>query len=168
MLGATASAQIDAPPERVFELVTDVTRMGEWSPITYKCEWLDDAAGPSIGAKFKGYNKMPPARWWTECEVTAYEPGRLFEFRTVDVSAPFSVGVKAPREMTRWRFEFAPEDGGTRVTESYSVVFVPPLLSVPEKIARAIGAGRSVDKRRAKTNRGMEETLRRLKDAAER
>jgi uncharacterized protein YndB with AHSA1/START domain len=165
---AEASLHIDAPPERVWRLVTDVGRMGEWSPVTYKCEWLDGATHADVGARFKGYNRMAPARWWTVCEVTALEPGKLFEFRTVEVSAPFSFGVGQPREMTRWRYEFEPEDIGTRVTERYDVAFVPPLLAVPEKIARAIpGGGRLVDNRRAKTDRGMEETLRRLKHAAE-
>jgi len=165
---AEAATHIDAPPERVWRMVTDITRMGEWSPVTYKCEWLDGATEPSVGARFKGWNKMAPARWWTVCEITAFEPGKLFEFRTVEVSKPFSLGVGQPREMTRWRYEFEPEDIGTRVTERYEVAFVPPLLAMPERMARTIGAGRLVDNRRAKTNRGMEETLRRLKDAAER
>jgi hypothetical protein len=83
------------------------------------------------------------------------------------VSKPFSYGVQQPREMTRWRYEFEPEDIGTRVTERYDVAYTPPLLAVPERLARTIGAGRLVDNRRAKTDRGMHETLRRLKDAAE-
>jgi uncharacterized protein YndB with AHSA1/START domain len=164
---AEATLQIDAPPERVWRLVTDVTRMGEWSPVTYKCEWLEGATEAKVGARFKGWNKMAPAKWWTVCEVTTLEPGKLFEFRTMEVSAPFSIGVGQPREMTRWRYELEPEDIGTRVTERYEATFVPPLLEIPERIARAVGAGRLVDNRRAKTDRGMEETLRRLKQAAE-
>src|SRR5947209_6948062 len=100
--------------------------MGQWSPVTYKCEWLDGVTEPKAGARFKGYNKMAPARWWTVCEVTEAEPGKVFEFRTVDVSKPFSLGVNAPREMTRWRHALEPDGIGTRVTESYEVVFVPP------------------------------------------
>ena len=158
---------IDAPPDRVWRMLTDISRMGQWSPITYKCEWLDGATQARVGARFKGWNRQPPARWWTICEVTAVEPGKIFEFRTVEVSKPFSFGVGQPREMTRWRFEFEPEDIGTRVNERYDVSFVPPLLGIPERIARTIGARRLVDNRRAKTNEGMDETLRRLKDAAE-
>jgi uncharacterized protein YndB with AHSA1/START domain len=164
---AEASIHIDAPPERVWRMVTDVTRMGEWSPITYRCEWVDGGSQPAVGAKFKGYNRMSPARWWTVCEVTALEPGKLFEFRTVDVSMPFSLGVDLPTEMTRWRYEFEPDGIGARVTERYDVTLVPPVLRLPEVVARKLGAGRFVDRRRAKTTRGMEETLRRLKDKAE-
>jgi uncharacterized protein YndB with AHSA1/START domain len=160
-----ASVHIDAPPDRVWRLVTDVTRMGEWSPITYRCEWVDGATEAAVGARFKGYNKMPPARWWTLCEITELEPAKLFEFRTID--GTFNFGSRG-REMTRWRYTFEPDGIGTRVTESYDVSFIPALLRIPEQIARKIpGGARAVDKRRAQTNRGMDETLQKLKARAE-
>jgi uncharacterized protein YndB with AHSA1/START domain len=166
---AEVSTHVAAPPDRVWGLVTDITRMGDWSPVTYRCEWVEGATEAKVGARFKGYNRMPPARWWTLCEITALEPGKLFEFRTIDVSKPFSIGVKRPTEMTLWRYTFEPEDAGTRVSESYEVIHVPPLLRIPERVARRIpGGARAVDKRRARTTQGMEETLRRLKEAAER
>lgn len=162
---AETSIHIDAPPDRVWRLISDVTRMGQWSPITYRCEWLDEATGPAVGARFKGYNKMSPAKWWTVCEVTEAEPGKVFEFRTID--GTFNWGSRG-REMTRWRYEFEPDGIGTRVTESYDVSFIPAALRIPEMIARKIPGGAAmVDKRRAETNRGMDETLRRLKTAAE-
>lgn len=158
---------IDAPPERVWRMVADVTRMGEWSPITYRCEWLDGADGPRDGGRFKGYNKLSPARWWTICEITESVPGKVFEFRTVDVSFPFSIGV-GDREMTRWRYTFEPDGIGTNITESYAVAFTPPLLRVPEQILRKIpGGARLMDRRRAQTEGGIRETLKRLKAAAE-
>lgn len=164
---AEASTFIDASPDRVWRMIADVTRMGEWSPITYRCEWLDGATGPAVGARFKGYNKMAPARWWTICEITECVPGKVFEFRTVEVSMPFALGV-GKREMTRWRYAFDPDGIGTKVTESYGVSHVPPLLSALERIGRAVpGGAKSVDKRRARTDQGMHETLERLKAAAE-
>ncbi len=163
---AEASLFIDAPPDRVWRLVSDVTRMGEWSPVTYKCEWLNGSSGPAVGARFKGYNKMPPAKWWTICEVTESEAAKVFEFRTIRVSFPISIGV-GEREMTRWRYTFEPEGIGTKVTERYEAKFVPPVLGIPEKIARRLGAGGAVDKRREQTYKGMDETLKRLKAAAE-
>jgi uncharacterized protein YndB with AHSA1/START domain len=165
---AEASLHIDAPPDRVWRLISDVSRMGEWSPITYRCEWLDGATAPSVGAKFKGYNRMRPAKWWTVCEVTASEPGKVFEFRTIDVSFPFSVGGARNREMTRWRYEFEPDGIGTKVTESYEIVYTPLLLSIPTRIASVIpGGSRAVGQRRSKTDVGMVQTLERLKAAAE-
>jgi uncharacterized protein YndB with AHSA1/START domain len=162
---AEATTFIDAPPERVWRLISDVTRMGQWSPVTYRCEWVEGSTGPAVGARFKGYNKMAPFRWWTLCEITACEPGRVFEFRTIDGN--FAIGIRG-KEMTRWRYAFDPEGIGTRVTETYSVALVPPILRYPEAVMRKIpGGGRLVDRRRKQTYAGMDETLRRLKEAAE-
>jgi uncharacterized protein YndB with AHSA1/START domain len=163
---AETSLFIDAPPERVWRMVSDVTRMGEWSPITYKCEWVDGASGPAAGARFKGYNKLPPARWWTLCEVTESDPGKVFEFRTMRVSFPISIGV-GEREMTRWRYSFEPEGIGTKVTERYVASYVPPLLSGLERAGRRLGLNRTVDNRIKLTTDGMDETLQRLKAKAE-
>jgi hypothetical protein len=147
-------------------MLSDVTRMGEWCPITYRCEWLDGATGPAPGARFKGYNSLRPAKWWTVCEVTESVPGKVFEFRTVEASFPFSIGAK-DKEMTRWRYSFEPDGIGTRVTETYEVAFTPPLIAIPEKIVRAIGGGKVADKRRAQTEDGIRKTLERLKAKAE-
>lgn len=165
-MDAEAQAHIDAPPDRVWRLVSDVTRMGDWSPITYKCEWLDGATGPAVGARFKGYNNMPPAKWWTICEVTESDPGKTFAFRTVQVSKPFSIGV-GEREMTKWRYTFEPDGIGTRVRETYEVVFTPPLLAIPDKVLRRVGVGKALDKRRDSTIKGMDVTLENLKKVAE-
>jgi uncharacterized protein YndB with AHSA1/START domain len=161
------SIHIDAPPDRVWRLISDVTRMGEWSPITYKCEWLGGATGPEAGARFRGYNKMSPAKWWTNCEITESVPGKVFEFRTMQVSPPFSIGV-GTREMTRWRYTFEHDGIGTKVTETYAVTFTPPILRIPEMIIRKIpGGANAVEKRQARTYDAMRATLERLKTVAE-
>lgn len=149
------SLHIDAPPERVWRLVSDITRMGEWSPVCYRCEWLAEPARPQVGARFKGYNRQGPFRWWTVCEITGAEAGRVFEFRTIDGS--LAVGYRG-REMTRWRYELSPDGIGTRVTESYQVVSFPWLLRPASFVLR-----RQADQRRA----GMLATLERVKAAAE-
>ena len=53
----SVSIEVAAPPERVYELVSDITRMGEWSPETVKGVWIDGASTPVVGARFKGSNK---------------------------------------------------------------------------------------------------------------
>ena len=62
-------AHIEADPLTVYALVTDVTRMGEWSPETQKAAWVDGATGPAVGAKFKGTNKRGFMRWSTTPRV---------------------------------------------------------------------------------------------------
>ena len=48
---------IDAPPERVWDLVTAITRMGEWSPESTGGRWTRGATGPATGARFVGSNR---------------------------------------------------------------------------------------------------------------
>lgn len=55
-----ARIEIDASPQRVYELVSDITRMGEWSPECYRCEWLDGATTATVGARFRGHNRLGP------------------------------------------------------------------------------------------------------------
>ncbi|HYZ93162.1 MAG TPA: SRPBCC family protein [Actinomycetota bacterium] len=147
------SIHIDAPPERVWSLVSDVIRMGNWSPVCYRCEWVGGAAGPSEGARFRGYNKQGLARWWTECEITECDSPRLFEFRTID--GLLNVGYHN-REMTRWRYELEPEGAGTKLTESYELVSFPYLLRPLAPVLR-----------RQNRESGMRTTLERLKSEAE-
>ena len=102
---------VDASPERVYTLVSDVTRMGEWSPETHRCRWVG-TEGPVPGARFKGYNRRGRARWSNTLVVVSAEPGREFSFRR-DV---------LPCGVCDWRYSMEPEGDGTRLTESYEVV----------------------------------------------
>jgi uncharacterized protein YndB with AHSA1/START domain len=152
--GTTGSAtlHIEAPPEKVYEIVTDVTRMGEWSPETYKCEWLDGATGPAVGARFKGSNKDGIARWSTKPRVVAADEGREFAFVTVALG----------KELTKWTYAFEPDGTGVKVTESFEMVNdLPRVVALTEKYLMRI------KDRRASLIDGMEKTLGRLKSAVE-
>lgn len=139
--------QVNAPPEKVWALVSDVTRMGEWSPETVKAVWIEGATGPAVGARFKGSNKRGIARWSTRCTVIACEPGQEFSF----------VVGKADNPITRWSYKFAPAGGGTEVTESFESVkygFFSKLLVRPKKALVAL-------------KDGVKKTLAKLKSVAE-
>ena len=56
---AQAEVVIDAPIERVWELVTDINLPAEFSSEFLGAEWLDD--GPGIGARFVG--RTSTRRW---------------------------------------------------------------------------------------------------------
>ena len=137
-----ATVHIDVAPEKVYEMVSDVTRMGEWSPETVSCQWVDGASGPAVGAKFKGRNKAGIMRWSTTPVVTAAEPGREFAFKTND---------------TNWRYVFESDGSGTKVTESFEAPHYNALLNLIQP-AR---------KREPKMVDGMKTTLERIKAAAE-
>jgi hypothetical protein len=106
------STRVQADPQVLYGLVSDVPRMGEWSPETRSCRWLDPpgTAGPAVGARFRGTNRHG-LRWWTTTStVTAAEPGVRFAF---DVSF-------GPADISSWAYELAPDGDGCVVTESWS------------------------------------------------
>jgi hypothetical protein len=144
-----AEIEIAASAEVVYGLVSDVTRMGEWSPECYRCEWLDDATSAIPGARFRGYNRLGRYRWQTTAVVTKAGPGEEFAFTVVHEGTG--------REETAWRYEFQPTGAGVRVIESFRFLWCPVRNRVTEFF---IPRGRQV-------NRGIEQTLRRLKVAAE-
>lgn len=112
-----ARAHIAAPPDVVYRAVSDVTRTGEWSPECRRCEWVDGASGPAVGARFRGWNRSGLVRWSRLVEVVDADPGREFAFRTLP--------DRINRDSTTWRFRLEPEDGGTVVTQSYEIHELP-------------------------------------------
>jgi hypothetical protein len=101
---------IAAPPELVYDLIADVTRMGEWSPECYRCEWLDGAAAAAPGVRFRGYNRLGRLRWERTAVVDTADRGREFGFTTVS--------DRVGRDETRWRYTMQPSSSGTLLTES--------------------------------------------------
>ena len=113
---ASASIDVAAAPEVVWDLIADVTRMGEWSPECVRAEWADGASGPLVGAHFHGYNRAGTFEWDAPCIVTESEPGRVFAFAVPRDSPTTNV----------WRFELVPSGAGTTLTESFDA----PLINV--------------------------------------
>lgn len=147
-----ASIKVAAEPERVWSVLTDVTRMGDWSPENVRGEWLDGATGPAVGARFKGYNRRGKTKWSTTCEVTEAEVGRSFVFVTGTTAKPG----------TWWRYRFEPVDGGTLLTESFEMV--KPLGGFSRFITKVTTG---VTDRRADMEEGIRTTLAALKQAVE-
>jgi uncharacterized protein YndB with AHSA1/START domain len=110
----SASIEIGAAPEKVWSLIADVTRMGEWSPECVRAEWADGATGPEVGAHFHGYNKAGTFEWDVPCIVTVSDAGRVFEF----------LAPRGGEIQTRWRFEMAPNGAGTTLTESFDAPMI--------------------------------------------
>lgn len=110
------STTIAAAPERVWALVTDITRMGEWSPGNTGGRWTKGATGPAMGARFTGSNKHGWIRWVTHCTVIECEQPRRFAFQVAE-------------NKTQWGWKLEPtEDGGTVLTQWRNRVGEPALL----------------------------------------
>ena len=140
------TVHMSAPPDRIWEAVSDVTRIGKYSPETFEAEWLDGATGPAVGAKFRGHvkrNGKGPI-YWTTCTVIASDPGREFAFGVGPADKPLNV----------WRYKLEPSGDGTDVTESFDLSPTPLLRFYWAVLGWA----------RGRTNRnGMRTTLERVK-----
>jgi hypothetical protein len=146
----SVSRDIAADAKTLYDLVADVTRMGEWSPENHTCTWKDGFDRPVVGAEWFGDNKNGEFEWQTEGRVTEAVPGQLFAF---DAKVGDFVFAK-------WAYEFEPIDGGTRIHEHV-------LDLRPDKI-KARGASISgVEDREARNRETMEATLAALAAAAE-
>jgi len=144
------TVHVDAPPEAVWALGSDVTAIGRFSPETFEAQWLDGATGPALGARFKGHvkrNGRGPV-YWTTCEVVACETGREFGFAV----------LTGGRALNTWRYRLEPVAGGTDVTESFELADTPALRLYWRLLGWA----------RGRTNReGMRATLERVKAEVE-
>ena len=147
-----ASIVIAASPERVWALVSDVTRMGEWSPENVGGRWLDRATGPAVGARFRGTNRRGKRSWSTTCQVLVADPGRELAFAT----------GSAARPQTVWRYQMGPVPEGTRLRESFELVRGNGAIS---RLITRLTIG--VLDRRADLEEGVRTTLARLREVAE-
>jgi hypothetical protein len=143
---SSASIEIDAAPEVVWQLVADITRMGEWSPECWKAEWERGATGPAVGALFHGWNRAGTYEWDAPCLVTACEPGKAFAFQV-----PVEGDV-----VTVWRFDVTANGEGTTLTES----FVAPMINMP-------GAASNFEGRFEMLDGAINKTIANIKAAAE-
>ncbi|GAB2661591.1 SRPBCC family protein [Saccharopolyspora gloriosae] len=140
------SLRIEATPEQVWDLLSDITRMPEWSPNLARCTWRGRVREPVAGARFIGFNKpgIP-----TPNVVERAERGREFTFRTT-------------LHNTVWRYLLTEDGTGTLVTEQRDTSRTKHGMLAP--LYKLVG-GREKFAENFRT--GMEQTLHRLKTAAE-
>jgi hypothetical protein len=150
-LSYSESIFVAHPPELVYDLVSDVTRTGEWSPVCKAC-WWDEGDSARVGAWFTGRNEVPARTWETRSEVVAAERGREFAF---------VVGGS----LVRWCFAFAAAEGGTTLTESWE--FLPGGIELFHERYGADAQTQIVD-RTAAAHSGIPVTLAAIKGIAER
>jgi uncharacterized protein YndB with AHSA1/START domain len=95
---------IDAPPERVWTIVSDIEVMPGASPELQAVEWLDGRSGPGLGIRFAGHNRHEAlGEWSTTSVIVQYDPPRVFAWAVGDPEQPSAT----------WRFSLEPRDGGT-------------------------------------------------------
>jgi hypothetical protein len=151
VMRGSVTVHMAASADRVWDLVSDVTRVGEFSPETFEAEWVGGASGPAAGARFRGHvrrNGRGPV-YWTVCTVVACDPGREFAF---------AVAGPGGRTVNTWRYQLEAGPGGTDVTESFALAD-RPLMRLYWMVAGFA---------RGRTNRdGMRVTLERIRAVVE-
>lgn len=147
----SVSLEMEADAHKLYEMVSDLPRIGEWSPECATVEWEGEVVEPVVGTEFVGHNAVGPGRrikYQRHGTVLTAEPGRAFSFITDEGGRP----------STAWHYTFEPvANGRTRVTEGYEVRWIPTwarILDVPTN-------------RHKQLVRGMQTTLQNLKATAE-
>jgi hypothetical protein len=149
-LSYSKSVVVARSPESLYDMVSDVTRMGEWSPVCTAC-WWDKGDGLREGAWFTGRNELPGRTWETRSKVVVAQRGREFAFIVGGTYA-------------RWSYVFTLADGGTELTESWE--FLPDGIAMfHERFGDEADA--QIANRAEAAHNGIPVTLAAIKEAAE-
>lgn len=144
-----AEADVAAPPERVWALLTDLSNLPDWSPELVRMVPLKPG-GLRVGQWYLGINRRKAVVWPTRSVVAELEPGRLLAWDTRSSGA-------------RWIWELEPTDGGTRVVHRRPV---PRALTGVSKAFAPVFLGGSAE-HADELEAGMAATVAHLKAAAE-
>ncbi len=143
-----ASIDIAAPPADVWSLVSDLRRMGEWSP---QCRRMVIFGGDvKQGTRTLNVNRQRWKFWPTTAKVVAFEPEKRLALRIAE-------------NRTVWTYELEPTADGTRVTESRTT---PDGVSRLSKALTKVALG-GTTQFEAELERGIHATLGRVKTVVE-
>ena len=151
------SITIDCAPADAYAVVSDVTRIGELSPVCRSAAWKDPASAGTAGAWFTGHNEIGEITWDTHCQVITAAPGREFTF--------VNHGRNGDMELVRWGFTFEAEGDGTVATESWQVLPAYPDFVLAGDPNADVAA--RIDGMAQMARDGIKDTLANLKRAAE-
>ena len=123
-------ADNEATPQQVWDLLTDVPRVGEWSHECREATWLDGHREATVGAQFTGSNKAGISRWRRLCTVTESEP-----WQGCSSTGPAAGSRRTPRSGASSRQ--ALPAGGTRIRQSFRILKLAPADGGDDLPARA-------------------------------
>lgn len=147
-LPISASVEVAATPEAVWEAVSDVSQMSRWSP---ECRKIVVLGSPKqgVGTKLLGINRRGWAVWPTTSKVVRYEPGKAVAWKTRESGAT-------------WHYELSQAGSGTRLTGKREL----PAYTIGTRLmAPLIGGADGHDEELAA---GIRTTLERIRDHVER
>ncbi|MDQ1404347.1 MAG: hypothetical protein QOG03_2663 [Actinomycetota bacterium] len=157
-MGAREEVSIDiaASPATVYGLVSDLPRMGEWSPECVKCEWQGGATTAAPGAKFKGHNRIGARRWSTTGHIVTADAGHELAFEVTSVG-----GLK----VAKWGYVIEPAGDGSSSSSSKVTEYTEDQRGAIMHVLGLLATG--VRDRGGHNREGMQATLERIKVVAE-
>jgi hypothetical protein len=141
----SATIEMKADPEVVWQVVSDLRRMPEFSPELRKAYVV---GRPGVGANIIGVNRRKLVVWPTTSKVVRWEPGRAVAWKTRESGAT-------------WVYELERTSTGTRVTGRR---VLPKFTAGTSLLAPAIGGAAGHDRELAE---GIRTTLERIKVTVE-
>ena len=142
-----AEIEINAPVSKVWGLISDLSRMPQWSP---QCRIMKPLGPIRRGTRTLNLNRRGPLFWPTTSVVTEFVPERKIAF-------------KVPINTTVWSYELEPTATGTRVVESRHAD--NGVTAVSAAITKAALGG--IEPFEKELVEGMNQSLARIKAAAE-
>ena len=97
-----AEIDINAPVAKVWELVSDLSKMPQWSP---QCRLMKPMGQMRQGARTVNVNRRGRLYWPTTCRITEFIPEQKLGFRVNE-------------NHTVWTYELEPTEAGTRLIET--------------------------------------------------
>jgi uncharacterized protein YndB with AHSA1/START domain len=116
----TVEVTVDASPEQVWAVISDVTRIGEWSHEAQSNVWLDGAVAAAPGVRFRGQNRQGRSRWSRTCEVVRVDDGLAIAWRTVP--------SRLYRDSSLWTYELEPAGAGTLIRQRFEILQIAPFF----------------------------------------
>ncbi|MBT0567012.1 SRPBCC family protein [Williamsia sp. CHRR-6] len=144
-----ASTDINAGPAQVWAIISDLKRMGEWSP---QCRKVIVVGGEvKQGARTINVNRRGLLTWPTTATVVTFAPEKAIAFRITE-------------NRTVWSYEITPTPTGVRLTERREAAGGKTTALSSFLVSKALGGNDSFE---AELQEGMRETLVKIKAAAE-
>jgi len=113
----TETVHIAAPTAQVYATISDLERMGEWSPENQGGRWIQ-GDGTAVGDRFEGTNAIGERTWTAVAEVVQCDPDSAFCFTVGALDNP----------VAEWGYHLAETTDGTKVTETWKMTQLPPSL----------------------------------------
>lgn len=145
------SVEVQASAETLYDLISDITRTGQWSPVCTSCWWDDEETAGKVGAWFTGRNELPHRSWETRSQVVAAERGREFAW---------AVGGS----FVHWGYLLTPTAAWTTLTETWE--FLPAGIAMFEEKFGDDASAQITDRTRQALE-GIPKTLAAIKQIAE-